>query len=69
MARITNVKGLTSKSDAVDMLRNCGLSKSEAVRFAAGGFKAFANINHDNDKAMQLAAKIDAAITKMRLKP
>lgn len=40
LARITNVKTIGSKADAVDMLRGCGMSKKAAARFAAGGWKA-----------------------------
>lgn len=65
LARITGVKSLQSKAEAIDMLRGCGLSKAAAARFAAGGFKALSSEDH-HDKAIQLANKIDAAIQKMR---
>jgi len=65
LARITGVKSLASKAEAIDMLRECGLSKAAAARFAAGGFKALGD-DHSHEKAMQLAAKIDAATKSMR---
>lgn len=67
LARITGVKSLQSKAEAIDMLRSCGLSKSAAARFAAGGFKALTSEDH-HEKAINLAAKIDAAINQMRTK-
>ncbi len=67
LARITGVKSINSKSEAVDMLRECGLSRKAAARFAAGGWPALSNDDY-REKAMKLAAHIDAAINKMRLK-
>lgn len=64
-ARITGVKSLKSKAEAIDMLRECGLSKAAAGRFAAGGFKALGD-DETHEKSMKLAEKIDAAIKKMR---
>lgn len=39
-ARITGVKSLQSKSELIDLLREGGLSKSAAIRVAAGGWTA-----------------------------
>ena len=64
-ARITRVKSLQSKAEAIDMLRECGLSKAAAARFAAGGFKAL-GADETHTKSIQLASKIDAAIKRMR---
>lgn len=66
LARITGVKSLGSKAEAVDMLRDCGLSRKAAQRFAAGGWKALTADSDDHAKAIQLAAKMDAAIKSMR---
>lgn len=67
LARITGVKTLQSKTEAIEMLRECGLSKAAAARFAAGGFKALGN-DETHSKSIQLASEIDAAIKKMRAK-
>lgn len=67
LARITGIKSLQSKAEAIDMLRECGLSKAAAARFAAGGFKALGD-DQTHQKAIQLAARIDAAINDMRSK-
>jgi len=65
LARITTVKSLQSKSEAIEMLRECGLSKAAAAKFAAGGFKALGN-DETHEKSIQLASIMDAAIKKMR---
>lgn len=39
-ARIQGLKSLNSKSEAIEMLRECGLSKKAAARFAGGGWPA-----------------------------
>lgn len=64
-ARIDGVKSLSSKSDAIEMLRTCGLSKKAATRFAAGGWSAL-NTEYDPDKIKRLADAMDAATNKMR---
>lgn len=66
LARITGVKSLSSKSEAVDMLRECGLSKKAAARFAAGGWPALNAEEFQHEKAIKFAATIDAAINRMR---
>ena len=64
-ARITSVKSLESKAEAIDMLRSCGLSRKAAAMFASGGWQALAGDDH-HTKALQLAASMDAAIQRMR---
>jgi HK97 family phage prohead protease len=64
-ARITSVKSLESKAEAIDMLRSCGLSRKAAAIFASGGWQALAGDDH-HTKAIQLAAQMDAAIQRMR---
>lgn len=68
LARITGVKSLQSRSDAIDMLRECGLSKKAAKRFAAGGYQALIGDDEHHEKAIQLAARVDAAIKAMKTK-
>jgi HK97 family phage prohead protease len=67
LARITDVKSLSSKADAIDMLRSCGLSRKAAAIFASGGWNALSGGDH-HEQAKQLAAKIEAAINNMRSK-
>lgn len=64
-ARIEGFKSLESKSEAIDMLRECGLSKKAAARFAAGGWSALAD-GYDEQKLKRLADSIDAATNIMR---
>ncbi len=70
-ARITAVKQLSSKAEAVDFLRDAGLSKTAAARFAAGGFNA---LNHDDEfsidqkSAIRIAEAIEQATLKLRNK-
>lgn len=64
-ARITGTKMLKSRQEAIDLLRNCGLSKRAAERFAAGGFSALSH-DFDHQAAADLAQKIDSAINQMR---
>ncbi len=65
-ARITAIKSLGSKAEAVDMLRACGLSRAAAARFAAGGWKALSGEDHEA-RARQLAAVLDRATQAMRI--
>lgn len=65
-ARISTVKNLGTKADAIEMLRECGLSKKAATRFAGGGWPALNGEQEDHHKAIQLAEQIDAAIQLMR---
>jgi len=64
-ARIQGVKSLSSKSEAIDMLRECGLSRKAASRFAAGGWTAL-SANYDQTQIENFAAKIDRAIEQLR---
>jgi HK97 family phage prohead protease len=64
-AMINQAKSLATRKDAVDMLRNSGLSKRAAERFAAGGYGAL-NSQIDDQKAMDLARLIDKKINQMR---
>jgi len=66
-ARITAHKSLTSKADAIDMLRACGLPRKAAERFAVGGFKALAGDDHE-DLARDLVRQLDSSLTLMRTK-
>lgn len=63
-ARISGVKSLTSKSELVDLLRDAGLPKTAANRIAAGGWPALSGT--DQQKAIDLAAQIEAATAKLR---
>lgn len=64
-ARITELKTIGSKAEAIDMLRKCGLSRQAAARFAAGGFKALAG-EDTHEKAIKLAAALDRATKLLR---
>lgn len=66
LARITGVKSLGSKAEAIDMLRECGLSRKAAARFAAGGWKALGGEIEHQQQAIKLASQMDAAIKAMR---
>lgn len=63
-ARVNNVKSLNSKSELVDLLREAGLPKTAAHRVAAGGWPALSGADHE--KAIALAAQIEAATAKIR---
>lgn len=65
-ARLTSIKQLTSKAEAVDFLRTAGLSKAAAARFAAGGFPALSGEPDHHEQAIQFAAQIDSAIQKLK---
>jgi uncharacterized protein len=47
------------------MLRECGLSRRAAARFAAGGWNALAG-EDTHEKAIQFAAALDRATKLMR---
>lgn len=64
-ARITGVKSLGSRAEAIEMLRACGLSRQAAARFAAGGWKALCG-EDTHEKANRLAAVLDRATQRMR---
>lgn len=65
-ARIRAVKHLSSKSEAVAFLRDAGLPKAAATRFAAGGFPALATATGTDDRALKLAAIIEAATLQLK---
>ncbi|MBE0455780.1 MAG: HK97 family phage prohead protease [Roseovarius sp.] len=65
LARISAVKSLESKAEAVDLLRAAGLSRKAAARFAAGGWPALAGDDH-HEKAIELARQIDRAINRLK---
>lgn len=65
-ARITRVKHLGSKAEAITFLRDAGLPKAAAARFAAGGFAALAGGEDHHEQAMKLAADIDRAIKQLK---
>ena len=68
-ARVTSVKHIGSKAEAVEFLRAAGMAKDAARRFAAGGFPALDADDPDlAEKAAHLAAHLDAAINRMRQK-
>ena len=64
-ARITGLKSLGSKAEAIDLLRGAGLSRQAAARFAAGGWKALSGEDHEA-RARHLAALLDRATQAMR---
>lgn len=65
-ARVRSVKHLTSKAEAVAFLRDAGLPKAAATRFAAGGFPALASSTLDTERALKLAARIEAATKQLK---
>lgn len=66
-SRITGVKQLATKAEAVEFLRAGGLSKEAARRFVAGGFAALCNDDHtDHDLAQKLARQVERATQKLR---
>lgn len=70
-ALVTSVKAapfITTKSEAVDFLRQAGLPKAAAQRFAAGGFPALAPDTDAHERALKLAAQIEQATIRMRIK-
>jgi HK97 family phage prohead protease len=64
-ARISGVKTIGSKAEAIDMLRDCGLSRKAAARFAAGGWNALHGGETDA-KAQTLLRHMDRAIEQLR---
>lgn len=69
-AKLDGVKAppvISTKSQAVQFLRDAGLSKAAATRFAAGGFPALAPETDAQERALKLAAEIEAATKRMRL--
>lgn len=61
-ARITEAKHIGSKAEAIELLREAGLSKSAALRFAAGGWPALSHHDGpDPDRIANLAAQIARA--------
>ena len=64
-ARITGTKSLGSKAEAIDMLRDCGLSRKAAARFAAGGWAAL-NGEDVEAKAQAFLRQLDQAIENIR---
>lgn len=64
-AQIEAVKQIESKSEAVEFLKNAGLSRKAAQRFASGGWSAL-SAKYDREKIELLAANIDRATQKIR---
>jgi len=70
-AVVTAVKAapiLSTKSEAVEFLRQAGLPKAAAQRFAAGGFPALAPDTFAQVRVQKLADIIEQATNRMRLK-
>lgn len=67
-AGITYAKRLESKSEAIDLLRQAGLSKTAAARFAAGGWAALKNDGPDPDQIASLAVQIARATNSWKTK-
>lgn len=65
-SRITDVKHLATKAEAVEFLRDAGLSKDAAKRFAAGGFPALGNDSFNHDLAQKLAKQMEELTLKIR---
>lgn len=63
-ARVSALKSINSKSELVDLLREAGLARSAAQKIAAGGYPALSGADHQ--KAIALAAQIEAATAKIR---
>lgn len=63
-ARITGHKTLGSKAEAETMLREAGLPRAAAARFAAGGWKALAGDDR-GERIMDLVRRIDGAMKRM----
>ncbi|MGR3512742.1 MAG: HK97 family phage prohead protease [Paracoccaceae bacterium] len=64
-ARISGVKQIASKADAIDLLRECGLSRKAAARFAAGGWDAL-NGDDAEEKAQAIMRQLDRSIELLR---
>ncbi|WP_374374971.1 HK97 family phage prohead protease [Tabrizicola sp.] len=65
-SRLTGVKHLATKAEAVEFLREAGLSKDAAKRFAAGGFPALGNDPFNYELARKLADQVEQATQKLR---
>lgn len=68
-AVVTDVKAapfISTKSEAVQFLRDAGLSKAASQRFAAGGFPALAPDTYAQERAIKLAEQIEQAANRMR---
>ena len=68
-ALVTAIKAapfLTTKSEAVDFLRQAGLPKAAAQKFAAGGFSALTTDSDAHERALKLADAIEQATIRMR---
>lgn len=63
-ARVSALKSINSKAEVVDILRGAGVARTAAQRIAAGGYPALAGGDHQ--KAIDLAAQIEAATAKIR---
>ncbi|OWJ76980.1 HK97 family phage prohead protease [Haematobacter genomosp. 1] len=65
-ARITSAKHIGSKAEAISFLREAGLPKAAAARFAAGGFPALSQPEIDHDRALKLVQRIERATLSLR---
>ncbi|QCP86509.1 HK97 family phage prohead protease [Cereibacter sphaeroides] len=65
-ARIAGVKHIGSKAEAVTFLRDAGLSKTAAQRFAAGGFPALVGDDGAEERIRKFAAQIERATLQLR---
>jgi hypothetical protein len=65
-ARIRSSKHINTKAEAVDFLRNAGLSKAAAARFAAGGFPALNATTDASETIAALIGEIKAAAAAFR---
>lgn len=65
-SRLTGVKHLVTKAEAVEFLREAGLSKDAAKRFAAGGFPALGNDPLNYELAKKLADQVGQATQLIR---
>jgi HK97 family phage prohead protease len=65
-ARIRAVKHINTKAEAIAFLRNAGLSKAAAARFAAGGFPALNTTTDDSETIAALIAELKAAAAAFR---
>jgi len=65
-SRLTGVKHLATKAEAVEFLRDAGLSKDAAKRFAAGGFPALGNDPLNTELAQKLAMQVEQATLQIR---
>ncbi|MGC9445992.1 hypothetical protein [Cereibacter johrii] len=61
-----SIKHIGSKAEAVNFLRDAGLSKTAAQRFAAGGFPALAGDDGAEERVRKFAAQIERATLQLR---